>query len=292
MMLALAILWGGTFFLAEIALAEVPPLTIVLFRVAGAVPVLYAVVRVRGIALPRAARVWGAWLAMGALNNAIPFSLIFWGQTRIESGLAAILNGTAAVFAAVVAAIFLRDEPMTARKLGGAALGLAGVAVIIGPGLLGGLDLTDLAQLAILGAALSYAVAGVWARRTLSDQPGEANAFGMLAGSTVLTIPLVLAVDGVPRVDLAAPVWSALLGLSLLSTVLAYMLYFAILARAGAANLLLVTLLIPPVAVILGAAFLDERLSPGALWGFALIACGLLMTDGRAAARLRRLRRG
>lgn len=229
---------------------------------------------------------------MGALNNVIPFSLIFWGQTRIESGLAAILNGTAAVFTAVVAAAFLRDEPLTAGKLAGGALGLAGVAVIIGPDLLGGLDPTDLAQLAVLGAALSYAFAGVWARRMLSGQPVEANAFGMLAGSTVLMIPLALAVDGLPAAGLPAGVWAALAGLSLLSTALAYMLYFAILARAGAANLLLVTLLIPPVAVGLGAAFLGERLSAGALYGFVLIACGLLVTDGRGPRRIRAWRRG
>lgn len=292
MMLALASLWGGSFFFAEVALTEVPPMTIALFRVGLALPMMLVIVRLRGVAISRALRVWGAWLVMGALNNAIPFTLIFWGQTRIESGLAAILNGTTAVFAAVVAAIFLRDEPLTLRKLGGAGLGLAGVAVIIGPDLLGGLDLTDLAQLAVLGAALSYAFAGTWARRTLSDQPADANAFGMLAGSTVLMIPLVLMVDGVPALDLAAPVWAALLALAFLSTALAYMLYFGILARAGAANLLLVTLLIPPVAVVLGAVFLDERLSPGALYGFALIATGLLVTDGRAATRLRSLRRG
>jgi len=292
MLMALAVLWGGTFFFVEIALAEVPPLTIVLFRVAGAVPLLYAFIRLRGIALPRDMRIWSAWLVMGALNNAIPFSLIFWGQTRIDSGLAAILNGTAAVFTAVVAAIFLRDEPLTARKLGGAGLGLAGVAVIIGPDLLGGLDLTDLAQLAVLGAALSYAFAGVWARRMLSGQPAEANAFGMLAGSTVLMFPLVLAIDGVSPADLSGQIWAALLALSILSTALAYMLYFAILTRAGAANLLLVTLLIPPVAVGLGAVFLGERLSAGALYGFALIACGLVVTDGRGPAWLGKLRRG
>jgi drug/metabolite transporter (DMT)-like permease len=291
MMLALALLWGGSFFFAAVALTEVPPMTIALFRVGLALPMMLVIVRLRGVAISRALRVWAAWLVMGALNNAIPFSLIFWGQTRIDSGLAAILNGTTAVFAAVVAAIFLRDEPLTARKLGGASLGLAGVAVIIGPDLLRGLDLTDLAQLAVLGAALSYAFAGVWARRTLADQPADANAFGMLAGSTVLMIPLVLMVDGVPALDLAAPVWAALLALAFLSTALAYMLYFGILVRAGAANLLLVTLLIPPIAVILGAVFLNERLSPGALYGFVLIATGLLVTDGRLAARLRRLRR-
>lgn len=287
MMAGLASVWGGSFFLTEIALQGVPPLTITLHRVVWALPVLFLVIRLRGIALPRSPRVWGAYLVMGALNNAIPFSLIFWGQTRIDSGLASILNGTTAVFAAVVAGLLLADEPLTPRKILGALFGLAGVAAIMGPGLLTGLDPTNLAQLAILGAALSYAFASVWGRAMLSGTPPEMNALGMLTGSTLLMIPVVLLTDGPPRFDLPAPVWAALLALSTLSTALAYLLYFGILRRAGAANLMLVTLMIPPVAVTLGAGLLDERLSPGAFAGFGLIALGLIVTDGRLFRRLR-----
>lgn len=286
MLLALAAVWGGSFFFAEIALAELPPLTITLHRVAWALPVLFAVVRIRGIALPRAPRIWGGYLVMGALNNAIPFSLIFWGQTRIDSGLAAILNGTTAVFGAVVAGLLLADEPLTGRKILGALFGLAGVAAIIGPGALTGLDPTDLAQLAVLGAALSYALASVWARLALGGQRPEMNALGMLTGSAVLMLPVVLWTDGVPRLDLSLHVWAALWSLSGLSTALAYLLYFGILIRAGAANLMLVTLMIPPFAVGLGAAFLGERPGPAAALGFLLVACGLLVTDGRVIARL------
>lgn len=284
MLIALAAVWGGSFFFAEIALAEVPPLTVTLHRVVWALPILYAVVRLKRISIPRVPRVWGAYLVMGALNNALPFSLIFWGQTRIESGLAAILNGTTAVFGAVVAGLLLADEPLSPRKGLGALLGLAGVAVIMGPGVLTGADPTDLAQLAVLGAALSYALASVWARVTLAGQRAEMNALGMLTGSAVLMLPVVLWVDGVPEPGLSIPVWGALLSLSALSTALAYLLYFGILVRAGAANLMLVTLMIPPFAAGLGAAFLGERLAPGALYGFGLIALGLLVTDGRLAA--------
>lgn len=292
MLLALAAVWGGSFFFAEIALQEVPPLTITLHRVFWAVPVLWVVIRWQGITLPRSPRIWLSYLVMGALNNAIPFSLIFWGQTQIESGLASILNGTTAVFGAVVAGLLLADEPLTSNKIVGAVFGLAGVAAIMGVDLLAGFDLRNLAQLAVLGAALSYAFASVWGKVALSGIAPQVNALGMLTGSTILMIPVVLMVDGVPAVSLSLPVWGSLLGMAVLSTALAYLLYFAILVRAGAANLMLVTLMIPPFAIGLGAAFLGETLEQEAILGFALIAMGLLITDGRALHLLRRRGQG
>lgn len=283
---ALALVWGGSFFFAEIALREVPPLTITLFRVALALPVLFLVVCVQGVTIPRGAGVWGAYLGMGALNNAIPFSLIFWGQTQIESGLASILNGTTAMFGAVVAGLLLKDEPLTPQKLLGALIGFAGVAVIMGPSALTNLDPRNLAQIAILAAALSYAFASVWGKKLLSDQPAIMNALGMLAGSTVLMVPVAIYSDGVPRFDLSVDVWAALIAVAVLSTALAYLLYFEILRRAGSANLMLVTLLIPPVAVGLGAGFLGEQLGREALLGFVVIGLGLVVTDGRLFAFL------
>ncbi|KRS12262.1 multidrug transporter [Roseovarius atlanticus] len=285
MLLALATVWGGSFFFAEIALTEVPPLTITLHRVVWAVPILLVVVRLLDLRLPRAPRVWGAYLVMGALNNAIPFSLIFWAQVELQSGLASILNGTTAVFGAVVAGLLLRDEPLVPLKIVGALLGLAGVAAIMGPDLLRGVDLRNLAQMAVLGAALSYALASVWAKRALAGQAPQMNALGMLMGSSLLMLPLALWVDGVPRFDLSAHVWAALVSVAALSTALAYLLYFAILRRAGAANLMLVTLMIPPFAAGLGAVFLGERLGAEAWTGFGLIALGLLVTDGRVLRR-------
>ena len=281
MLLILAAVWGGSFFFGEIALREIPPLTITLYRVMWALPILALIVLLKGIYVPRSLKVWGAYLVMGALNNAIPFSLIFWGQTQIESGLASILNGTTAMFAAVVAGLLLRDESLTAKKIFGAVLGLTGVAFIMGPRALADFNLSDLAQLAILGATLSYAFAGVWGKTVLAGQPPLMNAFGMLIGSTVLMIPIVLMFDGPPNLELSKGVWAALIGLASLSTALAYVLYFAILARAGAANLLLVTLLIPPFAVGLGVLFLDEQMKLEALIGFAIIGLGFAVTDGR-----------
>lgn len=281
MLLLLAAVWGGSFFFGEVALREVPPLTLTLHRVIWAVPILVSIVLFKGISVPRSPRIWGAYLVMGALNNAIPFSLIFWGQTQIESGLVSILNGTTAMFAAVVAGLLLPDEPLTAKKVIGAGLGIAGVAFIMGPSALTNFNLSNLAQLAILGATLSYAFAGVWGKTELAGQLPLMNALGMLIGSTVLMIPIALVFDGLPNLALSLGVWGALIGMAVLSTALAYFLYFAILVRAGAANLLLVTLLIPPVAIGLGAVFLDERIGIEAWIGFVIIGLGFAVTDGR-----------
>lgn len=285
MLFSLAAVWGGSFFFVEVALREVGPFTIVLHRVLWAVPVLGLVLWWKGHVVPRGVKTWGAYGVMGAFNNAIPFMLIVWGQTQIEGGLASILNGTTAVFGAVVAGLLLADERLTARKLIGALLGLIGVAAIMGPSAASGLDLRNLGQLAILGAALSYSFGSVWGKLALKGHPPEVNAFGMLVASTLIMIPLTLYFEGIPSFALSAPVWGSLLGLAWLATALAYQLYFAILVRAGAANLTLVTLMIPPFAVTLGWLFLGERLGIEALIGFALIALGLAVTDGRLFRR-------
>ncbi len=281
LLLGLATVWGGSFFFAEIALREVPPLTIALHRVLWAVPALFLVVWLKRLKVPRSVNAWLCYLIMGTLNNAIPFSLIFWGQTSIGSGLASILNGTTAVFGAVVAGILLVDEPLTARKIVGALFGFLGVGVIMGLDALTNFDPRNLGQLAILGAALSYAFAGVWGKRYLSEYPPIMNAFGMLVGGTALMVPVAYYMEGVPSLALSLDVWASLLALALLSTAVAYLLYFEILVRAGSANLMLVTLLIPPIAVGLSYTFLGERLGSEAGYGFALIAFGLAITDGR-----------
>jgi drug/metabolite transporter (DMT)-like permease len=287
LLLGLATVWGGSFFFAEVALREVPPLTIALHRVFWAVPALFLVVLYQGLKIPRSIRAWSCYLVMGALNNAIPFSLIFWGQTNIGSGLASILNSTTAFFGVIVAGVLLVDEPLTTRKIIGAMFGVFGVAAIMGLDALTSFDLRNLAQLAILGAALSYAFAGVWGKRFLSDYPPVMNAFGMLVGSTLLMIPVAFISEGVPVLSLSTEVWASLVAVAILSTAVAYLFYFKILARAGSANLMLVTLLIPPIAVGLSVTILDEKMGNEALLGFGLIAVGLLVTDGRLLNKLR-----
>ena len=285
LLLSLATVWGGSFFFAEIALTEVPPLTVTLHRVFWAVPILFLVVCWQGIKIPKDGKTWLCYFVMGALNNALPFSLIFWGQTEIGSGLASILNSTTAFFGVLVAGLFLVDEALTPRKVMGAIFGVLGVAVIMGVDALMNFSLRNLAQLAVLGAALSYAFAGVWGKRFLSDHPPTMNAFGMLVASTLLMIPVALFTEGMPSLSLSKGVWAALITVAILSTAVAYLLYFQILVRAGSGNLMLVTLLIPPIAVSLSSTFLGEKMGTEAFTGFALIAIGLLVTDGRLARK-------
>jgi len=287
LLLVLASVWGGSFFFAEIALREIGPFTIVLYRVFLAAVTLFLVVRWKGIEIPRSIKVWLCYLVMGALNNAIPFSLIFWGQVTIDSGLASILNGTTAVFGAVVAGLLLADERLTARKIIGALFGLFGVAVIMGFDALTNFDLRNLAQLAILGAALSYSFAGVWGKRFLGGYPPLMNAFGMLVGSTLLMIPVATLTEGSPTLTLSVEVWASISALAFLSTAFAYLLYFKILAQVGSANLMLVTLLVPPMAIGLSVTFLHEHVGTAAWIGFAFIAFGLAITDGRLFGKLK-----
>jgi drug/metabolite transporter (DMT)-like permease len=218
---------------------------------------------------------------MGALNNLIPFSLIFWGQTAITGGLASILNATTPLFAVVLAHWLTRDERITGGRLVGLALGIGGVAVLIGPEALQGVGLHLLAQIAVLGAALSYAFAGIYGRRFKGQSP-LVTAAGQVSATTVMVLPVALALDQPwtgPSPGLAT--WAAIIGLALLSTALAYILYFRILASAGATNLLLVTFLIPVSALLLGAAVLGERIDLEQVLGMILIGLGLAAIDGR-----------
>jgi len=280
-LLLLALLWGGSFFFAEIALLEFQPITIALNRVFWAVLILFLIIRVRKIKLPRLKKIWFFYLIMGALNNAIPFSLIFWGQANVGSSLASILNGTTAIFGVIVAGLLLADEKLSLNKIIGVGFGFFGVIMIMGFDVLYNFDPRNLAQLAILGGALSYALAGVWAKTFLSEYSPIVNSFGMLLGATVILIPVTLAVDGIPSYPVRSDVFLSLISLGIFSTAFAYLLYFNILKRAGSANLMLVTLLIPPIAIGLSFIFLNKSFSAEGVYGFGFIAIGLLIIDGR-----------
>lgn len=278
----LSAIWGGVFLSVRIALGELGFVTVVAHRVFWAALVLLVFVRVRGHRMPRDPRLWGAFAVMGLLNNALPFALQAWGQLHIPSGLVAILNAGTAITGMLVAAAFLPDERLTARRLLGAALGLGGVATAIGLGNLASLDLRSLAQLAVVGSTFCYAFAGVWGRTRLSDLPGEVAAAGMLTASAAMLVPAAILVDGVPSLALEPRTWIALLHASIVATAGAYVLYYSVLRLAGSANLMLCTLMVAPVAILLGAVVLGERLRPEAWAGFALLAAGLLVIDGRA----------
>lgn len=286
---ALSVLWGGSFLFVGVAVRELPPLTIVALRVLLAALALAAALRIAGVVFPRSRPVWLAFLGMGVLNNAIPFSLIVWGQTQIPSGLASILNATTPLFTVLVAHAFTVDERLTRSRIAGLLIGFAGVVAMIGPGALEALGNDVLAQLAVLAAAVSYAFAGVFGRRFKRlGVPPLATAAGQVCASSLLLVPLALLVDRPWTLPLpSGQAAAAVLALALLSTAVAYILYFRLLASAGATNLLLVTFLIPVSAIALGALVLGERLEPKHFAGMALIGLGLAYIDGRLPSRIR-----
>jgi len=283
LLLILSVLWGGSFFFVGVAVKALPPFTIVALRVGLAAVVLNIVVRATGLRMPTDRRLWGAFFGMGLLNNMIPFCLIVWGQTHIASGLASIFNATTPLFTVIVAHAFTKDEKISGGRLGGILIGFIGVAVIIGLDSLGGLGTNTMAQFAVLGAALSYAFAGVYGRRFKSMGVAPlVTATGQVTASTILLTPLALVVDQPWTLTMpGVGVWSAIIGLALVSTALAYIIYFRILATAGATNLLLVTFLIPVSAILLGVFFLGEQLTGKDLAGMVLICFGLAAIDGR-----------
>jgi drug/metabolite transporter (DMT)-like permease len=241
MLLALAVLWGGSFFFNGVAVRELPSFTLVWLRVAVAATTLPLALRLLGQHMPTERRVWAAFGAMGMLNNVVPFVLIVWGQHHIASGLASILNATTPLFTVLVAHLLTPDERLTRLKLAGVAGGFAGAVFMIGPDALGGLETGVTAQLACLAGALAYAFAGIFGRRfkRMGVAP-LATAAGQVCASTVLLLPFMLLVDRPWTLAMPhAATWAAVLGVGLLSTALAYVLYFRILAAAGATNLLL-----------------------------------------------------
>lgn len=291
MLIALSVLWGGSFFFVTVAVTELPPLTIVVLRVALAAVALNLVLALIGVPLPRNRRVWLAFIGMGLLNNAIPFTLMVWGQSHVASGLAAILNATTPLFTVIVADRLTADERMSGRKIVGVLVGFVGVAVMIGGAALQSFGVAVLAQLAIVAGTVSYAFAGVFGRRfrAMGVSP-IATAAGQVTASSVMLLPVMIAVDrpwtlAVP----SATTLAAILALALLSTALAYILYFRILATAGATNLVLVTFLIPVSAILLGATVLGELLEPKHVLGLVLIGLGLAAIDGRLIEAARRV---
>ena len=281
LLIGLSLAWGQAFFLTEVALIGFSPLTVVAGRLGVAALVLVAIVHGTGRRMPRSVRTWGALLAMGALNNAIPFSLITWGQSHIEGGVAAILNATTPIFVVVLAHLVTPDEKMTTARVAGVILGFIGVAVMFG----GNVSAGGLGQAAVLIGAMSYACAGIYGRR-FSGIDTTVTAAGMLVCSTMLMLPLTIWAEGSIA---SSPPTIAVLGLianGVVGTAVAYVLYFALLKRAGATNVLLSTFLIPVSAIALGVAFLGERPGPGALLGMGVIFTGLVVIDGRLPARL------
>jgi drug/metabolite transporter (DMT)-like permease len=282
-------LWGGSFFFNEIALTGVRPFTLVLGRVLIAALALNIIVLATGKRMPGSMKMWAPFLLMGLINNLIPFSLLSWGQTRISASLASILIATTPVWAVILANFLTRDERLTPNRLAGVLFGLAGVALMVGLDALGGLGEDVVAQVAVVGAAVFYALAGIYGKRFRGVEP-IVTATGQITGTAVMMVPIALLVDRPWMLPFPGwDVWGALLGLGLLGTALAYVIYFRLLRTAGATNSLLVTFLVPVSAIILGTVFLGEHLNVRQVAGMGLISLGLMAIDGRL---LRRLRKG
>ena len=279
----LALIWGGAFFFIGVAVRHVDPLTYVWLRLTIAAAAMWLFLRFNGqaLGLPRAA--WGSILLLALLNNALPFTLFGWGQTHIASGLASILNATTPIWGVVVAHLLTSDERMTPRKIAGVLLGFAGVATMIGPTLLASVGNDALAQLACVVASLSYALAAVWARRFRRQGLSPLSVTtGQLSAGALMMLPFAMIVDQPwtqPFPPLSAV--ASIVALALVCTAFGYVLYFRLIDSSGATNALLVTLLVPPTAILLGGLFLGESLAPQDFLGLGLIAIGLAAIDGR-----------
>ena len=289
----LALIWGGAFFFIGVAVRHVQPLTYVWLRLTIAAAGLWVYVYFKREPLSLPKEVWGSIFLLAILNNALPFALFGWSQTHIASGLASILNSTTPIWGVLVAHVFTHDERMSAGKIAGILFGVAGVGTMIGPSLISNAGNSTLAELACLLASLSYALAAVWARRFRRQGISPLGVtIGQLTAGALIMLPLSMIIDH-PWTNTPPPLtaWGAIIALALLCTALGYVLYFRLIASAGATNALLVTLLVPPVAILLGAMFLHERLSLHDLEGLVLIALGLAAIDGRIFSLVRPNRR-
>jgi drug/metabolite transporter (DMT)-like permease len=287
---ALSGLWGGSFFFFKVLVAELPPFTVVLGRVGIAALALNLLLWARRDPLRFPARQWGQFLVLGLINNVIPFSLIAFGETRIASGEAAILNATTPIFTILVAHFATPDEKLTPARSLGVLFGFLGAAVLIGVEALSRFGQGDLVgDGACLLAAAVYGLGAIYGRR-FKGVPPLKIATGQVTASTMILVPLARLVDRPWMLPMpTAGAWMALFALALLCTALAYLLYFRILAVAGATNLVLVTFLLPGSALVLGAVFLGETVTATALAGMALIGLGLAAIDGRPLGAVRRL---
>jgi drug/metabolite transporter (DMT)-like permease len=276
----LSVLWGGSFFFNGVALRELPPLTLVFLRVALAALMLLPLLSIYRISFPRGVDGWRPYAAVALFNNVLPFSLIVTGQTFLSSGLASILNATTPLFTVVVMAL-AGEERLFARRVAGVIAGLIGVIILRGGASVGTAN-QGIGILLCLAAALSYGVAALLARRKLGGLPPLASAAYQLLSSSVMTGLVAVIVDRPWTLPMpGATTWLAVIGLSALSTALAYLVFFQIVRRSGATNVMLVMLLIPVTAILLGSLVLGEAISMREIAGAAVIGSALLIIDGR-----------
>ena len=285
LLVLVSIIWGLSFFFIEIALRELGSFSVVVYRIGIAALLVTALLYIRGGRLRLELGDWGLFFILGLFNNFLPFSLIAWGQVSIDSSLASILNSTTPMFSVVMAHFLTHDEHLTRNRIIGIVLGIVGVSLLVGPQALQGISANVLGQLAILGAGMSYAYGAIFARRLNRMSILEAIA-GTLICATMMVLPVALLLESPFTTSLSLATIGALLGLSVLGTAFAYMLYFHIIRTAGPTNTLLVTFLVPITALLMGVLVLGENLGRHAILGMLIIFIGLIAVDGRIIRRL------
>ena len=285
LLIALSVIWGGSFYFGRVAVLEIPPFTVVFFRVFLAAITLWLIMVLSGRAIPLGKHFVYSMLLLSIINNVIPFSFILYGQKEIGAGLAALVNAMTPIWTLIIANFLTLDEKFSANRVAGIILGFVGVGVLMGADILAGLLASALAQGMVLIATISYGFAGVFGK-TLKQYGPTSIATGQLTASSLLMLPIALYVD--TPWELATPSILAIIsviGIAVLCTALAYVIYFTILESAGATFLSLVTFLVPVSAIVLGALLLGEKLTVYQLIGMVLIAAGLVVIDGRFTAR-------
>jgi drug/metabolite transporter (DMT)-like permease len=288
LLIILAMFWGGSFFFVEVALRDFQPFTLVFLRISIAALILVGVVYLSGNRLPASLKTWMGYIVLGLLNNAIPFSLISWGQTRIEGGVASILNATTPIFTVLLAHFLTSDERLSIPKIMGVLVGFIGVYLMMKPELSDGFSWRGLGQTAVLGAAISYSFAGIFGKR-FKNIPAVVNAAGMLLCASIIMLPLAIIIDAPWSVRPSLEALSAVFAIAVISTAVAYLMYFHLLAAVGATNVLLVTFLVPISALLLGVGILGEVIKVLEYAGMGCIFLGLIIIDGRALKWLLRI---
>ncbi len=273
----LGTLWGSSYLFIKVTVAEVPALTLVAGRLLLATLLMTGLLRVLKLAMPRERRVWRHYAVLGLINMALPFSLITWGEQHIPSGLASLLTSTLPIFTVLLAHFVSSDEHITPHKLLGVGVGFVGVGILIWPDLQQGLEANLLGELAVVAASLSYAAGTLYARDRLRGQAPLASAAGQISMAAAFMVPLSLLVDRPFDLAPSLPALASWIGLTLLGPVVAYIMYFTLLARNSATFVSTVTYIVPVSGLLLGALVLDEPLSGSLLISLALILTGVLL---------------
>ena len=280
LLLLLALLWGGSFTFIKVAVATIPPFTTVAARVVLGGLVLLAIARAYGHAIPTDPQRWRQYMVQGFIISALPFCLITWAEVYIDSGLTGLLTSTVPLFVFLLTLNASRQAPGLGRKFAGVTIGFAGVIAVVGPAALAGLGENVVAQLAVTGAAFCYALSALYARR-FAGQPPLLTAGGAMTSSAVMIVPLALIIDRPWTLDPSAASVTAVVGLGLASTALAFVVYFRLLRTLGPLGVAMGGYLRAGFAVLLGVVLLGEPITVSLLVGLALIVGGVAVVNGR-----------